>query len=96
VTFYIPSTKVLSCALGAPAARLDVVLGEVHHDVAELVVDALVQVDALGQHADLPRVEEGHRCDLRQTLGDVDAHCCPGGHSLPQLRPRGTLRQDLH
>jgi hypothetical protein len=52
-------------------SRLDVVLGKINHLVAELIVDVLVDVDPLREHADLSRVEETQCSDLRQALVDV-------------------------
>jgi hypothetical protein len=53
------------------AARLDIPLGKLDHGVAELVLDLLVNVDALAQHADLARVEESERGNLGETRLNV-------------------------
>lgn len=49
-------------------SRLDVVFGKLNHLVAELIVDFLMDVYSLREHADLSRIEETQCCDLGQTL----------------------------
>lgn len=60
-------------------------LGEVDHLLEELLVDALVDVDALGGDADLARVLEGAHDDLGSDLLDVDVGQDDGGVVATEL-----------
>lgn len=65
--------------------RLDVALGKLDHGISELVVDFLMDIDSLGQHANLARVQKGQRSKLGHALGDVHILANNGGIVSAQL-----------